>query len=99
MVTYKINLKDQTIDFYNPNWLGDYYLPLEMFKIKENFCEGINHLSQKNWANKTMLFNIGKDLSKIYGCNYENVINDILNKRDYDIEFISNILKINKYGQ
>lgn len=97
MVTYKINLKDKTIDFYNQKWIGDYYLPIEMFEIKDNFCEGIEHLIQKNWVTNDMLYSIGKDLSIIYNCDYEKLITEIINYNTGELEYLSKILKSLKY--
>jgi hypothetical protein len=98
MVTYKINLKDKTIDFYNQQWLGEYYLPLEMFKIKNNSCEGFRHLNEKNWISNNILYSIGKDLSKIFNCDYDSIITKIINEQNLQLEFISQIFKSFKNG-
>lgn len=97
MTTYKINLKADTIDFYNRNWLGDYWLPLQMFKIENDWCEGINNLSEKNWVSNQMLYSIGKDLKKLYAVEYETIITNIIKSRDEKIKFINDLLLKYKY--
>jgi hypothetical protein len=90
----QIDKKLEVIDFISPQWLGDYWLPLDMFKIKnDGTCEGLSHISVKNWCSNWVLIRVAELLTEHYGVDYSEIAQTTILNRDRKIDYIKSLLQ------